>query len=500
MPNIVRACHTLVSASVQSNAPLVLKKMSYKKPYYISLIYLIVLFIGSFVFYKERMLFIDPAFITFEIINNKTFIIGQSRYGAFVTQMFPLLSVYFGAPLRVILILYSISFYLFFLIVAYISGRILKQEVLAILFVFYLCFLVSDVYFWPNNEIHQSVAWMILFLSLYNYSIEENRNGNKLFHIILIPLLFLSLITHLLILIPLTFLWFYNFMDRQSAHGFGNKRPFYCFLFYTLLLLIFAGLRLYLSYDSWYDGVKLEGVKNVTFANIVKALSNDQSISIFKLLFTKYLLLIIVFFIGMLTILKRKKLSLALLTISFTIGYYMLVVLTYSEKITDLNLFYFESQWMGLSLIVCTPFLFETMKYIKKSNIALALFVLIYLLKIPHLSTSLEKFKMRLTHLEANVEEAKSQQIQKGILIDSDDLKEKFLVNWGVPIESTLLSSLNSKKAPTTIKIINSGSHYSTSTDSFYTAFEFVPISKLNSKYFEFSNETRYEVLRDGNR
>lgn len=146
--------------------------------------------IGSVVFYKERMLFVDPAFITFEIINNKTFIFSENRYGAFITQIFPLISVHLNASLNVVLVLYSVSFYLFYLLVAFLSGSVFKQKLLAILFIFYLCFFVSDVYFWPNNEIHQAVGWMILFLSLFNYCQEKYWKTNILVHTALITFLF----------------------------------------------------------------------------------------------------------------------------------------------------------------------------------------------------------------------------------------------------------------------------------------------------------------------
>ena len=110
------------------------------------------------------MLFVDPAFITFEILHQDWFVFSEHRYGAFITQAFPLIGDRLGLSLKTILIGYSMSFYLFFTAVIVVCGSLLKQYKLAILFCCYLAFIVSDVYFWPNNEVHQAIDWMINFL------------------------------------------------------------------------------------------------------------------------------------------------------------------------------------------------------------------------------------------------------------------------------------------------------------------------------------------------
>ena len=61
----------------------------------IALAALLVLLTGAFVFYKERVLFADTAYILFNILNYHSFSIQEHRYGSFITQLVPYLGQLF---------------------------------------------------------------------------------------------------------------------------------------------------------------------------------------------------------------------------------------------------------------------------------------------------------------------------------------------------------------------------------------------------------------------
>lgn len=267
------------------------------------------------------------------------------------------------------------------------------------------------------------------------------------------------------------------------------------FLFYTFLILLFSILRIYLSHNSWYDGVKLEGIKQISFDSILYAISNDQSITISTLIITKYWIVIVVFLSGLFSLLYKHKLILLILTMFYSLAYYLLVILTHSENITGSNLFYFESQWMCLSLIVCTPFLYETIKHIKDSKIVIILFLVIFIFKVPHFYDSLSKFKLRLGNLEVLVDDAKNRKLQKCYIFNSEEIDKSFLMTWGIPVETILLSTLKFNHEPISVKVFEETENISTSTDSLYTAFKFLSLSELNSQYFEFTKTSKYESL-----
>ena len=158
----------------------------------IAVVVMLLLTVWSVVTYRQRMLFVDPAWITFNIVNHHAFAFAEHRFGAFITQMIPLMGAFFGWSLKTILLLYSVSFYLFYLGTVLILGLVLKQKPLALLLVVYLTLFVSDGYYWPNNEVHQGIAWMLLFIGMNQYQFQhkissfsgtyKKANGRKIKH------------------------------------------------------------------------------------------------------------------------------------------------------------------------------------------------------------------------------------------------------------------------------------------------------------------------------
>src|ERR1044071_9848746 len=88
-----------------------------RKAALISLGTLAVLLLAAGLFWKERMLLCDAPHIAFRILNEGKLQIHQHRYGAFVTQSFPLIASKLPLPLSIVLFLYSISFNLFYFLV-----------------------------------------------------------------------------------------------------------------------------------------------------------------------------------------------------------------------------------------------------------------------------------------------------------------------------------------------------------------------------------------------
>ena len=121
--------------------------------------------------------------------------------------------------------------------------------------------------------------------------------------------------------------------------------------------------------------------------------------------------------------------------------------------------------------------------------------LVIFLLKLPQLHSSLGKFKLRLSHLQTLVHDAQNQETQKCYIINSEELNEKMLLTWGIPIETALLSSLTENGESTSIKVFDRGARVSTATDSLHTAFKFLSLEEINPDYFHFSNTSKYELL-----
>jgi len=474
----------------------------------VGLIFTIFLGVGSFIFYQERMLFTDPAYITFEIIQTGWFSFEEHRYGAWVTQIFPLIGSKLGISLKSILILYSMSFYLFYLTIIYVSGHVLKQYAYALLFCLYLALMVSDVYFWPNNEIHQAVAWMTLFFSLWGWTsakvsgsfgqekqgplpqTSESKVSEPLdfskpkhtplwMHGLLIGSLFFTIISHLLVIIPLGFLWIYTNIDFVRRYKKLDKKM----IFYGILMLIGIGIRYWLSSDSSYDGYKLEGVKSISLKSLIDAPTNAQGISFLKLLLNRYWSLLIVASIGVYQLISTKqflKLSFVFLT---SMVFYLLVTLTFYVAITPSNLFYSESQWMVLSIVLAVPFVMDFLSRLN-SNYALIVMILLFIFQVPKFYQGYQTFNNRLESLKSLTEIANQQSINKGYISETELDKNTFLLTWALPIETLLLSQIDDRFETLTIKNDGKIKQITTATDLLHMPYQLMKSEWLNQQYF----------------
>jgi hypothetical protein len=156
------------------------------------------LLLGAALFSMERVLFADASFILFRIINSDSLQIQEHRFGSFITQGVPLLAARLQLPLATIVVLYSTSFTLFYLVVVLLLLYRFKEQELAILMGLYFLLFVSDTWFWMNNEVHQGIAWMFLFFAITRWLGRKNSHWIIRYPVFII-LAILTLFTHPLI-------------------------------------------------------------------------------------------------------------------------------------------------------------------------------------------------------------------------------------------------------------------------------------------------------------
>ncbi|HLS71994.1 MAG TPA: hypothetical protein VK027_10060 [Chitinophagaceae bacterium] len=456
--------------------------------YYLSLGFIFILLMFSLLFYKERMLFVDPAWIVFNIINKGKLIIAENRYGAFITQIFPYFGSKLGLSLKSILILYSASFYLFYFFTAYIIGLKWKQEVFAILLALYLGVFVSDVFYWPNNEVHQGIAWMFLFLAYYQF-----KRGQKkpfYFYPLLLSFLFFAISSHLIVAIPILFLWIYLHIQNGIIHNLKNKK----FLIITILLLISIFIRYKLSDSGWYDPVKLEGVKNISLQTILNSLQSGQANSFGKLILTHHWLAIPIFFFSICISLINRNYYNSLLLFLFTIAYFILICLTFPDAFDRTLRFYIESEWMALAIIISTPLAFWIINANKKSIILLFIFCI----NLAYILNSYSFFHTRYSLLAKTVDKIEANSISKAVVIkDKKESEKYFIMDWGLPVESMFYSIISNKKELVTLKIIHEELEIENAKDIFFSSFDIQSINQLNKDYFPLNKDNSYQIVEN---
>jgi hypothetical protein len=248
------------------------------------------------------MLFADASYIVFNIINQKALAIQVGRYGSFITQAVPYLGVKLGLPLKAVIISYSASFNAFYLLVASILTFGYRQARLAILMALYYFLFISDSYFWPNNEIHQAVAWMFLFFGTALYLGKKNT-PLILSAAVLIPLVSLAVSTHYVVIIPTAFLWIYLLLEKShwpfSIKGVGASKSFAYGNFWDKVLLV--------RQRTIRERSHLHNVTHFSLQDIIDSFSKPVIRMFLYNCMVNYWLGILIFAIGLYHLTRKKQ-------------------------------------------------------------------------------------------------------------------------------------------------------------------------------------------------
>ncbi len=468
-----------------------LKNGNYRQSYIIAIFVIVILTICSVILYRERMLFVDPVWIAFNIINTKSFVFAEHRYGAFITQMFPLVGVYLGLSLKTILIIYSLSFYLFYLSVACIVGFVLKQKWLGILLALYLTLFISDAYFWTNNEVHQGITWMFLSIGLYQYLNQKSQN-NIIGYFFAFLFGVLAISSHLLVSVPFLFIWILIKPTTSFFNVIKDKK----YWIGTLVILILIFLRYKLSNAGWYDPGKLKGVNNFTLQSIVTAFQSGQSKSFFALLLHNYWVAIVILVLSFGVLIVRKKYLQLSAFILFVLGYYVLICITFPEGYGRELRFYMESEWAGLSIIISAPIVFYLYQINLNYRIISLITCVVFGVRLAYIYDAYSLFHQRYLNLEYVTNAMHEKGISKLIIIEDKSVSEnKFIMDWGLPVESMALSQIEGKAVQSTFKIAHETLPLMYAKDSFYSCFSIENTKKLHTQYFALDSTQYYQYI-----
>ena len=462
-------------------------QLTLKKAAEIGLASLTVLLIGSFVFYKERLFFEDPSYISFFILNFRSLDIQVHRYGSFITQLVPYIGQQLQLPIKPVLIGYAVSFNLFYLITASLLVYRYKQYRLALLMALYYFIFVSDSYFWISNEIHQAVAWMFLF---FGVSIYLGFKGTKVF-LFLVPFLllaFLTLFTHFVVLIPTVYLWVYFILEKKNW-PFSNKITIILSCLLTAIIIL-----KFMSAQS-YDSMVMTGLTKSSLGDIPGAFTKPEIKKFCTRCLVNYWIAIPVFLSGMVSLFRNNQILPALWTALTLIGYFIVMGLIYVGSIPS---YYAESEWQSLGIIIAAPFVFSLLPHLKWSHTA-GLITCIFLIRMIYMSTAIPAFSWRVGFEERVMNQMKHKGIYKLALIVDNDTDSRCISNWGASDETLLMSAMNGDKPLRTFFFIRKEDtaliSKVTGTIGFYDTYLILPQDKLNRNYFVIDTTKSYVVM-----
>lgn len=448
-----------------------------------------ILLMGSFAYAQERILFCDASFILTEILNNHSLRIQENRYGSFITQMVPYLSGEMHLPIKTIVLLYSLSFNAFYLTVAAVILFRFKNNILGLLMAFYYVLIVTDTYFWTNNELHQAIAWMFL---LFGFVLDfKKRTYHFVVHSILfLVLAFLSFFTHPLIILTFPFLWLFV-LSNKSENPYTKKEAFIL----SGIIIITGVVKFVVMSQGGYDTKAMAGATRISILDVLNSFTSPMAETFSKKLITQYYFVPLLFILGTATALKRKHYKQLLLTIVFLIGYFVAACLTFKDFVP----FYTESEWMPFSIIACSLFVFYTFPH-WKPKFAIPFIGLIFLVRLSYIAASSQKFVDRKEWILSNLDKMDRQNIKKGYVLKNPEADSILMMDWGLPTESLLASSLRGDTISRTFFVDNlQNAIHLTSIDHTIMVGSFGPwhYKYLNPNYFMLDTINAYQKIQE---
>jgi hypothetical protein len=453
----------------------------------LSLPLLVLLLAGTLFFYKESMLFSDCAHNLFRIINHNRLEIEASRYGIGISQFFPLMGERLHLPLRAIMMSYGASFYLFYLLVAVLLVFRYRNYGLAILLGLYVTMLVSESYYYLNNE---GIPLLLLALAL-NFSIAKKKQPLAVILPVFLLSFFFALWTHPLVMIAAVYLWFFFLSDSETWPY--TKAQTYLL---TAILLSLSLVKFYQGMHHGYDSAKIEAITQFHPQMLLTIYKAPQFHFLARSFVTNYWLFSFLFIAGIGGALWQKRYFVSLLTVGFAAIYVLLLCITFYDA--DSRRFYLEIEYMPLTIICMTPFVYFVLPGLKGKS-GIALLALIYCIRLAYIYEARAPFANRLTFLELMHSKMKDKNLTKVILTNPSEAANKTLImNWGGPAESMLLSSLEGEQPQRTfiflgadeIKTLPAGSK-----DTLIGCWELWPNARLNHNYFVIDTINSYHTM-----
>jgi len=460
---------------------------SLKKAAQLTPILLAIMLIGSLVFYKESMLFSDCSHNLFRIINHNHVEIEASRYGIGISQSFPLMAARLHLPLPVIMMSYAASFYVFYLVVALLLVYKYKNYGLAILLGLYETLLVSDSYYYLNNE---GIAMLLLALGI-NFFVANNKRPQPVIYLAFVATMYLAIWTHPLVMMAGVYLWFFLMADKKTW-PYTKLQSWIL----TSILILFSLLKFYEGMHHGYDSTKIESLTTFDPKRVFTVYNAPQFHFLIKSFVTNYWCFSLIFIAGIVAMLREKKYWLTFITLSAAGAYFILLCITYWD--TESRRFYMEIEYMPLAVITSTAFVYFILPRFS-AKISMGILIAVYLVRLAYMHHAVKPFKDRLVLIEQMNAKMKEKNLTKILLTDPPaDANKTLIMNWGTPVESMLLSALNGAQPQRTFMFHDLGEMMgfdTTNRNTLIGCWEPWTPAKLNHHYFNIDTASTYKVM-----
>lgn len=450
------------------------------------------LFLGflSIYFYKERTLSFDTASFVFNLVQNKKVFTPLGRWGSVFSQIIPLFFIKSGCSLPIFLKIYSFGFvfanYLGFLIIT----LILKNLRLGFVYLFALCLTYRNTFYFSASEFSQGLALVVILSAIIEFlSLEKTlvkKNVLFLFSIILVALLYYF---HQLLIIPIIFVLVYQMVKIKSLKNIYLNGLF-------IFSIFWYGAKLILLTKDSYESSKIPSSSIIIkeLPNFFHLPSYDYLIMFFE---REFYVIPIIFISGLIILILKKEFIAFLFFIFAFIGYIMLITITYYKGESP---HMYEQYFIVIGFMIAFLINYLTPKINIKTYscfivIPLVVFGCFFVFQAHILPTKRIEYLNNLTKYGQKLS-------NKKYIINNDDFPWGYAwINWAVPVETLLYSSLENNKnsiicyVPNKNEVVDTSSNNGQLLGPPWLTY-LLNTNILDSNYFKLPKETNYLITK----
>lgn len=448
----------------------------------------LILLIASVYYYKERVLYADSAFQLFKTINFEKINIEAYRYGAILPQLPVLLAMKLGVSLKLLIIIFSVSFIALYYLIFLLCTKLLKNTAagLSIIFTFIMC--INESFFYPVTETQQCLVFSILLFAILQYPSFRYSWLQILLASIVIVIAFLA---HPVALYPITFIIGYSAIGKKQLRSI---MPY-------ILLMLVIGLsmaKVMLTEENSYEGKFFSEL--LKSPSILFNLPNFYSTHFFICrIFGLYVWIMIFEFVLIAYYFLKKEYIKLSWQLGVSLFFLIITLLTYNKGDADMLM---ERAFMPLALLTSLPLLDELIAYDKRYEmLKLAFLSLVIVVSLNRIQIQGKVFRER-THFNQELLTKTAKLPNRKFIVENGELQKRPYNGWSYSFETLMLSSITDNMPTQTIFPANDLSQITkyteNTTDVFLGADWWLEwgIDNLNHKYFNLSKEMPYTVVK----
>jgi len=396
----------------------------------LSALAVLLLLAGIFVF--ERMLYMDSAYQSFQIVQTGSFNVEAGRFTSALPQVLPLLGLKLSLPLYVVYILFSLSYVLLYGGLWAAGAYGLRQPTLSLAIPLVLLLGQREGFFHPMTEIQQGLVWnALLFVWLEAHKIRfPNLNRWLALSITLLGILLVGSCHPVTLFTTFFLLVFYTLRNTGQARVDLVSA--------TLFTLVVHGIRIAMTDVQSYEGEHLAQLLHTP--DILSLFGEIYSAEYFlkQSLVLHLPALLLAAFASWHYIEKKQWLRLTLM-MGGMFAFLLIHLITYHRGDSDIMM---EKNFLPWAFFWVIPYLADVHNKlsIPVRNILVGGLLLWSLIGI---YTHADRYEMRLLQLQQTLQESQKQDSRKMLLVANGKVQERLMVPWALSVESLILSSLD---------------------------------------------------------